>query len=241
MTQKIKFTCDKKYLSLKEDYPEPIKLNTPKWFKNLNNGIKNMTIKHCMPFLDSLTTGYLLKLPIDLSIKHNVLNDEGQRFSSMDFKRFPESVEIQVNNDSNSFPHPVDQAKGAPFIKKNLNFGIYKIVNPWKIETPPGYSCLFVPPLNNCDDRFSIISGIVNTDSHKVNINFPFTINGDKYPVLDTIFSKGTPYVQIIPFKRESWKMEIGEDKIKNKENLKFFLKNFSFYKNKIWRKVKWT
>ena len=28
-------------------------------------------------------------------------------------------------------------------------------------------------------------------------------VNGDKYPSLDTTLKKGTPYVQIIPFKEK--------------------------------------
>lgn len=82
------------------------------------------------------------------------------------------------------------------------------------IKTPPGYSCLFVSPLNNKDDRFEIISGIVDTDTYENFINFPIVINGDKYPNLETTIERGTPYVQIIPFKRDDWKMEIGSKRV---------------------------
>ena len=109
------------------------------------------------------------------------------------------------------------------------------------IKTPPGYSCLFVPPLNNADDRFSIIAGIVDTDTFTQEINFPFVINGDKYPVLDTVVKMGTPYVQVIPFKRESWKMEIGESKqYRTLELFKFHQKYIHKYKNWFWRKKSW-
>lgn len=67
--------------------------------------------------------------------------------------------------------------------------------------------------MNNTDDRFSIIPGIVNTDTYNLPINFPILLNGDKYPVQDTLLKKGTPYVQVIPYKRESWNMEIKEEK----------------------------
>jgi hypothetical protein len=67
-------------------------------------------------------------------------------------------------------------------LKKIKNLSFYKIINPWKIKTPKGYSCLFVSPLNNSDDRFSIISGIVDTDTFPNEINFPIIINGDKIP-----------------------------------------------------------
>ena len=109
-----------------------------------------------------------------------------------------------------------------------------------EITTPPGYSCLFVPPLNNSDDRFSIIPGIVQTDKHPIEVNFPFIINGDKYPILDTILKKGTPYVQVIPFKRESWKMKIS-DRNSTKNNFKWGFFNINNYKTNVWSRIKFN
>jgi len=114
-------------------------------------------------------------------------------------------------------------------------------MNPWVIKTPPGYSCLFVSPLNNTDDRFSIISGIVETDTYEGEINFPIVFNGDKYPVLNTTLLKGTPYVQVIPFKRDNWVMETKENKHKKSFDLKFFLYYFKYYKDKVWKKRSWN
>ena len=114
-----------------------------------------------------------------------------------------------------------------------------KILNTWKIKTPKGYSCLFVPPLNNSDDRFSIIPGIVDTDTFPNEINFPIIINGDKYPILDTTIKKGTPYVQVIPFKRDCWKMKFKPRKQKEIQNTNIFygLKLLNTYKEKYWIK----
>ena len=127
-----------------------------------------------------------------------------------------------------------------------LKVWFYKILNPWKIKTPSGYSCLFVSPLHNSDDRFSIIPSIVDTDTFSIEINFPIVINGDKYPVLETIIKKGTPYVQIIPFKRDSWKMSIekmSENKDLNwtKNQNHFMNKILHYYKKFVWKKVSWN
>jgi hypothetical protein len=129
----------------------------------------------------------------------------------------------------------------SPFVEKNKNLPFYKILHPWKIKTPSGYSCLFVPPLNNSDDRFSIIPGIVDTDAFPNEINFPIVINGDKYPVIDTIIKKGTPYVQIIPFKRESWKIKLKPRKTKDILNSRLFtpLTLLNNYKSKFWKMKK--
>ena len=101
---------------------------------------------------------------------------------------------------------------------------------------------MFVPPLNNTDDRFSIISGMVDTDSHPIEINFPIVINGDKYPTLETTIKKGTPYVQIIPFKRDMWKMKVSPRKQNEIQISKIFygLTILNTYKEKFWSKKSW-
>jgi hypothetical protein len=67
-------------------------------------------------------------------------------------------------------------------------------------------------------------------------------INGDKYPVLETTIKKGTSYVQIIPFKRDSWKMKFKSRKQKEIQNSKLFygLKLLNIYKDKYWNKKSW-
>jgi hypothetical protein len=239
---KIKFISTKEVLEDKETNPIPIKLNIPKWFKELDS--KTDTVKNCMPFLDSLTTGYALKLPADLNINHNFMENNKQGSSmTCPFESNPGWVnEKTLNlNSHQEADHPTWQLKGSPLINKNKNFSFLKIIYPYKINTPKGYSCLFLPPCNNTDDRFEILPGIVDTDNYDAEINFPFTINGDKYPKLDTVFEKGTVFAQVIPFKRESWKMELVEQKkMRNDVFLyKWLTKIRHRYKNLIWNKKK--
>jgi hypothetical protein len=245
----IEFSAHEDYFALKEDYPTPIKLNIPEWYKKLEHSFLNKTIKGCMPFLDTLTSGYLLKIPQDFYIRHNVNNknekgeeikDSFQTFGLHDMSQLLNAKSINLN--SGLDVHSLKQVEGSPFIEKNKNLPFYKILNPWKIKTPKGYSCLFVPPLNNTDDRFSIIPGIVDTDTFPNEINFPIVINGDKYPILETSIKKGTPYVQIIPFKRDSWKMVIKSREQKEVQNSRLFygLKVLNVYKDKYWNKKSW-
>tara|TARA_R110000803_G_scaffold36262_1_gene77939 strand:+ start:1891 stop:2634 length:744 start_codon:yes stop_codon:yes gene_type:complete len=241
----IQFRASKEYINSNKEYlPVPCKSNIPQWYKKLSHDEVNVTVKGCMPFLDTLTTGYILKMPVDYLIGHNLeINGEkktGVR-TSIKFKNDLANC-INLNYDGNAEYHACSQVAGSPLLEKNKNLPIHKILNPWIIKTPPGYSTLFLPPLNNSDDRFSIIPGIVETDSFKNEINFPFVVNGDKYPVLETTIKIGTPYVQLIPFKRENWKMEIvEEDENKLKENSLFshyhLLNN---YKKLFWRKKTW-
>jgi hypothetical protein len=247
--KEIEFSTHEDYFAQKEDFPIPIKLNIPDWYKKLNHKIGEMTVKGCMPFLDALTSGYLLKMPQDLYIRHNVdtKNEKKELFkdSFQTFGLHAWNSMIQakcLNFNSGPDVHPIHQLDGSPLIEKNKNLPFYKILNPWKIKTSKGYSCLFVSPLNNSDDRFSIISGIVDTDTFNSEINFPIVINGDKYPVLETLIKKGTPYVQIIPFKRENWKMKFKSLEQKEIQNSRLFytLDLINRYKDKFWRKKSW-
>jgi len=247
--KEIEFSAHEDYFALKEDYPIPSKLNIPDWYKNLEHTIENKTVKGCMPFLDSLTSGYLLKIPQDFNIRHNIdnKNEKGETFKDS-FQTFGLHGSSQllhaknINLNSGVDNHSIKQLIDSPLIDKNKNLPFYKILNPWKIKTPDGYSCLFVPPLNNADDRFSIIPAIVDTDTFPNEINFPIVINGDKYPILETTIKKGTPYVQIIPFKRNPWKMKLRSRKQKDIQNSNLFyqLKLLNIYKDKFWNKKTW-
>ena len=247
--KEIKFISHQNYVDLNEDYPSPIKLNIPEWYKKLEHGNfigEQMTIKGCMPFLDTLTTGYLLKIAQDFQLEHNVWNEELKTMDSFYatgslFDDIMKAKGINLNSQKPDI-HGHSQIKGSPYVKKNKNLNIYKIMNPWIIKTPPGYSCLFLPPLNNTDDRFSIIPGIVDTDQFPREVNFPIIINGDKYKTLKTIIEKGTPYVQVIPFRRESWKMKIiGQNTDKfNQKKIFYGLKVLHNYKKRFWSKKTW-
>ena len=245
----IEFSAHEDYLALKEDYPIPAKLNIPEWYKKLTHTLLNKTVKGCMPFLDSLTAGYLLKMPQDFNIRHNVDNenekkevfkDSFQTYALHDFSQIIQAKGINLNSGIDT--HSTKQLEGSPYVEKNKNLPIYKIVNPWRIKTPKGYSCLFVSPLNNSDDRFSIIPAIVDTDTFNMEINFPIIINGDKYPTLETTIKKGTPYVQIIPFKRDSWRMTFNKRSPKEIINTRIFysLTLLNRYKDKFWNKKTW-
>jgi hypothetical protein len=249
LSKKIKFITTTNYLETvknnKKLLPEPIKFNAPDWFKNLKHDINFKTVKGCMPFLDTLTTGYALKLPVDYYVNHNFIDKEGRKAdakSTGSENPFGEYLK-DININKQFKPHDERQMHDSPQVKKNLNLPIHKFINPWVIKTPPGYSCLFLPPMNNTDDRFSILPGIVDTDVFENEVNFPFILNGDKYPVIETTIKLGTPYVQVIPFKREEWKMKIDsmENKTYIKNKISFFQNIIGNYKNKIWKKKKWN
>jgi hypothetical protein len=239
ISKKITFSATASYLEQKDNYPEPCKLNIPEWYKEIEHSPEFLTVKGCMPFLDTLTSGYLLKIPVDLYLEHNQYSKEG-RYTTMNSNVRDINIPLNINRSKSESIHPPEQLGKCPFNQKNQNLPFQKIINPWIIKTPPGYSCLFLPPMNNSDDRFSIIPGIVDTDTFESEVNFPIIINGDKYPTLTTVIKKGTPYVQVIPFKRDSWKMEITNNENYNE---RLFFESFTLihtYKTRWWNKKSW-
>tara|TARA_S200002703_G_scaffold86546_1_gene74574 strand:+ start:1083 stop:1814 length:732 start_codon:yes stop_codon:yes gene_type:complete len=237
----IKFIASKKYIDSTEIFPEPSVLSIPLWYKELKHSPELKTVKGCIPFLDTLTTGYIIKMPIDYHLTHNLKKD-GNRYAK-GYTEIYDTAGVNLNTKENNDAHPIIQVgKKCPFASKNKDLPFHKIYNPWTIKTPPGYSCLFLPPMNNSDDRFSIIPGIVDTDTFISEINFPIIINGDKYPMLETTIEMGTPLVQVIPFKREKWKMKVDSKGGLSKIKINFLqrLKMINVYKSKWWSKKTW-
>jgi hypothetical protein len=57
------------------------------------------------------------------------------------------------------------------------------------------------------ENIFTIMPGVVDTDEYYAPVNFPFVL---KDPKFEGLIPQGTPLAQVIPFKRESYKMKLG-------------------------------
>lgn len=209
------------------EQPKPASRLVPDWYKNTKsyiddekkpdgNGNSLATIKRCMPVFDAITAGYIIESPADVFVS---IKDGVQWFQWSDFGLI-------------SF-HPITQAPEHPNKKP---FPYPKWNNPWSISTPKGYSTLFVQPFHR-ESVFTILPGIVDTDQYTAPVNFPFVINN---PAFEGLIPKGTPIAQVIPFKRDSWTMELGDKKnleAQAKVSKKLQSKFFDRYKSMFWTK----
>lgn len=167
------------------DIPRPMSASrlTPEWYRKMKRVKQGgMSVKTCVPFLDSITSGYILTLPVDMVWDH-------------DAGHFLSQSKLSLNED-----HYPDQISDMP-MPSRLDPRPHKWMNQWHIKTPPGYSTLFVHPLNRLDLPFYSLSGIVDTDRHPLVVNFPFLLEKDFKGVIPA----GTPIIQAIPFKRDDW------------------------------------
>ena len=90
--------------------------------------------------------------------------------------------------------------------------------------------------MNRIESRFDIIAGIVDTDVYVNTIHFPFILTKRDEQF---IIKKGDPMVQVIPFKRDSWKSWSGfyVEKLHNKTLNLLQSKWMDRYKSLFWNK----
>lgn len=201
---KIKFT---NVIGVADDYkPVPAKNIIPDWYKNLesyfggkkqpdiNTGQQNSTAKKCMPLFDAICSGYIITTYTDLWI------------SQKEDKKTKKIVPFYQWSSFNAVNfHPKVQLPEYPNGEGHELF-YPKWMNAWGIETPKGYSTLFIPPMHR-DNEIICLPGVVDTDTYKAPVNFPFVLKDTK---MEGLIPAGTPIVQVIPFKRDEWNMEFG-------------------------------
>lgn len=214
--------------------PVPAKDVLPDWYKKMpallegadnyrltDNGGTTSTLKGCMPFLDAMSNGYVYLLQSDLEIT----KDDLQRIY------FNWRVEPEIITD-----HSLDQHPGLPFPQGSDGF-VYKFHNDFLINTPSGYSTYFTHPPNQHDLPFRTFSGVVDTDTYKQPVHFPFQLlhfSGNRIMI-----EKGTPVCHFFPFKRNNWKHSVQDydEGARARDAHNYFSKIMRAYKNLHWRK----
>ena len=174
--------------------PEPAIKHLPRWFKDLNPtfegfdkfGHENMTAKKCLPMIDAMSLGYVIKLAGDVRIRSN------RDCTQIDHLEQPALKLIEY--------HTEKQVGGNHSLKKNQG-PIIKFVNHWIIKTAPGWSTLFEPLPNVFDSPFTCLSGLVDTDIYPKLVNLPAIWN---VPDANVLLKAGTPLVRVIPIERAS-------------------------------------
>jgi hypothetical protein len=111
------------------------------------------------------------------------------------------------------------------------------------VELPEGYSALYTHPLNRFELPFLTTNGIVDNDKDTIPGTMPFFIQKG----VNGILPAGTPFAQIIPFKREHWEAEIDTSltlddmNAKNKANSARFRKpDGGVYLKEVWERRKY-
>lgn len=218
--QSIQFKTDVKGLD-KVAPVKPAKFFMPQWFKGMSDYIEmpavhekdkpnyfgkkeqtakkhtSGTVKRCPAIVDLLTEGFIIPMWCDFLVQRDMETLE------WDNKNFPYGIEF----------HNKKQITGWNLKKTDFPEGV-KFTNPWRIYTPKGYSVMFMTPTYQFEKRFTVLPGIVETDSYH-HINFPSIWHTTK----DAIIKRGTPFIQVIPFKRDDWQHTVSQMNEKDLNN----------------------
>jgi len=200
MSKNINFRARSKTEFQTQLKPYPAVKQLPKWFVDakpyekianapddgkihFRSRTANATYKKCTPLLDSLSAGYIIPLWTDVMIEQ----DDG--VPAIYWKTHEDIFKIHGQSSRNiPAPEGYDQI-------------VYKYNNCWIPQTPKGYSCLITSPFGYKDLPFHPVSAIVDTDRSTLELVFPMWVKSG----FEGIVEKGTPLVQIIPFKRDDW------------------------------------
>lgn len=212
--------------------PKPAKTDISDWYKKMSTETLDMThplgkpvetmnaasAKRCMPLLDSMTAGYYLYSFADIK----VIVENG--CTKIEWAVDAPVVETHIKSQVPGMPLPLGYYQDEAF----------KWMNHLRIKTQKGYSCLFVTPMLKHELPFWCFPGIVDTDTYEPAIHFPFLIRKN----WEGVIPRGTPIIQVIPFKREEWKMEWSNKETDNDKDIRL-LKTMihSAYKKMFWNK----
>jgi hypothetical protein len=211
--------------------PMPGKNYIPNWYKEIkpvtekslsfNHLGAELNIKMCMPFLDSMMTGYIQETWCDIYIEY--------RDNEIHY-RYSEDPEIISIRDKVSIP---------------IGSGYYPFEfvwkEPWSIKLPKGYSAIVTHPFNAVDLPFVTLTGVVDSDNyyHTRLGNHPFYIKEG----FEGVIPAGTPMYQIIPFKREKWDSTHHKYNYRESEKRHYMIgrKFFGSYKALFWQKKEYN
>lgn len=237
-TQKIEFIKNRPWLDKKSpSAPSPTIKTIPEWYRKADrfainphtnepwvdprDGGKVPTWKACPAIFDIMGTGYVYKTPCDIEvlevngkIKVKVLNRQMQDFVA-ERPAMPQFVPPQGYHEDH-----------------------FAWWSDWAVRVPDGYSVLYTQPFNRFELPFITTSGIIDNDKVNLPGTMPFFIVKGYTGVIPA----GTPYAQMLPFKRENWVSEldttISYEKMldnNNKNSDKYRVPNGGVYQKEVW------
>jgi len=183
------------------------------------NGATNLGVKACTSFLDIFLTGYIFVTHCDILVTRDDHNKEafGMQWTST------------IPPLSSRPAHVADQIPPLS--------GYSRFLQAWELRygfhLPKGYSVLITQPFNRFDLPTYSTAGIIDADDYLGPGGIPFALKDG----FSGVIPKGTPMVQMIPFKRDSWYSTIIETPFPNKYQYAARDKLFGWYRENIWKK----
>jgi hypothetical protein len=216
--------------------PKPASQYIPEWYAKserwigndnqpkLENGAPNHGLKLCVPFLDAMTSGYMLELHTDLVVEYNEEADD----VNIDWLIFPAPLSRRTPALGEKIPRPEGHITTH-----------FAWIGQWGIEVPKGWSVLLTHPFNRFDLPFTTLTGLMDSDKSVNAGNIPFFMKRG----FSGLIPAGTPIAQLTPIKRADWVSELGTEENKQKVTQQNYdsKRMFSgFYKKNLWERKKY-
>ena len=243
-TNKIKFVKNRPWLDSDSDStPKPIIKTIPDWYKqgdrfakhpitgeswiDPRDGGKVPTWKACPSVYDIMGSGYTYRTPCDIEFTESI------------YGQIQAKVLDEKNKDFLQVRPPMPGFK-TPYGYHDHHFAWW---SDWAVELPEGYSALYTQPMNRFELPFLTTSGIIDNDKVHLPGTMPFFLAKGFTGILPA----GTPYAQILPFKRENWISEVDdtigyeqmvERNTKNSE--KYRVPDGGVYQREVWERRKY-
>ena len=202
-----------------ECLPKLAKNFIPEWWKlipshgklnNLEESVVGVdtTAKQCPSFVDYFSQGYIIPMWADTTLKYNEVSKEWTWRCGAQNSQF--KVEVHPNSQFIDYAPSSFRGSAASFI--------FKLVSPWQIRTPEGYSVMSIPLFFHFNNDISAVPGVTDTDYFHV-VNQQVMYHGDGKEVF---IPRGTPLVQIVPFQRKKYSIEVKgyDDEFRNAMNV---------------------
>ena len=198
--------------------PVVAKTYMPEWWKSAkiridHRGEGAQTIRSCPAMDDYLKTGWYIITACDIPVMNGYDWDWPEESEKMSTKPYnldgSDNLQMSPTHPSAQFQDSFEYMGEEGPVKDAFKMG-----NFWNITTPPGYSVFFIDPFLFQNKYFAVWQGIIDTDTFNLGMDNAQIIF---YPKVrhSFVIPKGTPILQIVPFKRDEWKSTFmyGESK----------------------------
>jgi hypothetical protein len=167
------------------------------------------TIKYCPGIYDFTNYGYIIPAWQDFQFW---IDDDGQiDWQKPDLMGPIDNIKL----------HSKEQVDTCPILGNTSDY-ILKLVSPWLISTPKGTSLILCKPFYHYSNDFDVCPGVLDSDMDEepnkgINAMIRFNVKNKVIHI-----KAGQPLIQLIPFKRTSWKLKHLEMDKKFKDMLKY-------------------
>jgi hypothetical protein len=218
--------------------PKPAKFHLPEWYKKatlfegknkinpeVDTYLPHLGFKTCMSFFDGLTLGYMISTEQDIWLlaDPDQPSDGESGKAKVHWNGVTQPVEVRDTSTNATLPIPLGCADS------HLAWKVQ-----WGVNLPKGYSALYTHPINRFDLPFITLTGVMD-DGFISGGNVPFFMKKNFYGLIPA----GTPILQVIPFKRESWTSRVNREllALSNVQRQRARSVHRGWYKKNIWKK----